>query len=163
MVFVLSWAPFAAGCDHADTFVVLDNDYPAASPRPLIVYRAFWQAVPFPDAVAPGASSEPQSTVAASPNTAYVLLAPGWDPNGPTPPISFVVLQSKNGFGVNLYDTLHLPVDDASFVGNCASGSFLSQVQADFITQRIFPDAFASFRYDAATCTTTPLGDAGAD
>jgi hypothetical protein len=48
-----------------------------------------------------------------------------------------------------------------------AAPSFLSQAQADFITQRIFtptifPDASASsFRYDAATCTTTPTGDAG--
>jgi hypothetical protein len=59
-------------------------------------------------------------------------------------------------------ETLHIPVDDRAFIGNCASGSFLSQAQADFITQLIFPSDFASLRYDAASCTTTPIGDGGA-
>jgi hypothetical protein len=64
---------------------------------------------------------------------------------------------------VSLGDTLHIPVDDATFTGNCAAGSFLTQAQADFITREVFPGDFASRSYDAATCTTTPIGDAGAD
>jgi len=49
----------------------------------------------------------------------------------------------------------------ATFIGNCAAGSFLSPAQADFIAQLVFPSDFASLAYDAASCTTTPIGDAG--
>jgi hypothetical protein len=62
---------------------------------------------------------------------------------------------------VQVGDTLQIPVDDETFVGNCASSSFLSQSQADFITQRVFPSIFANLRYDAGNCKTTPVGDAG--
>ena len=159
----LTVALLAAGCDaRPQTSVVLDNDYPPYTTVPLVVYRAHWQAVSFPSAVAPGASSDAQSTVPASDNTAYVVLAPGWDPTGSTPPTSLVVVQSRDGFGVHLDDTLHIPVDDTSFVGNCAAGSFLSQAQADFITQLVFPCDFSSFHYDAARCTMTPTADSGA-
>jgi hypothetical protein len=157
----------ATGCGAPNTTVVLDNRYPPSTTKPLVVYRAYWQAVSFQDAIAPGSSSDPQPTVPASDNTAYVVLAPGWDPTSSTPPTSFVFLQSRSGFEVHLDNTLHIPVDDATFIGNCAAGSFLSQAQADFITERIFtptifPNAAASsFRYEAATCTTTPIGDAG--
>jgi hypothetical protein len=146
------------GCDQPHTTVVVDNHYPA-----LIVYRASWQAVSFQTPILPGSSSDPQSTLAASPNAAYVLLAPGWDPQRSTPPTSFVVMQSVGGFGVNLDETLHIPVDDTTFIGNCASGSFLRQDQADFITQFVFPSDFASSSYDPKSCTTTPIGDAGGD
>jgi hypothetical protein len=164
----LSFAPFTTGCDSAaQTTVVLDNGYPPSATSPLVVYRAYWQAVSFQRPVAPGASSDAATTVPASPNAAYVLLAPGWDVDSSAPPASFIVMQSRNGFGVHLNDTLHIPVDDTTFIGNCARGSFLSQAQADFITQRIFtpvlfPDASAPFRYEAASCTTTPVDDAGA-
>jgi hypothetical protein len=160
-VLTLCFAAVAAGCGSPQTFVVLDNNYPPHTPIPLVVYQAYWQAVSFPQPVAPDASSDAQSTVPASANTAYVLLAPGWDPTSTAPPTSFIVLQSQDGFGVHLGDTLHIPVDDAMFLGNCGARSFLTQAQADFITQLVFPSAFASFRYDAATCTTTPIGDAG--
>jgi hypothetical protein len=113
-----------------------------------------------PDA-GPSWYCNPDDTVPASANTAYVILAPGWDPKSPTPPTSLVGMQSRNGFGVELGDTLQIPVDDATFIGNCASGSSLSQAQADFITQFVFPSDFATLRYDAATCTTAPVGDAG--
>jgi hypothetical protein len=109
--------------------------------------------------------------VPASDNTAWVVLAPGWDPSSSSPPKSFVVLQSLSGFAVHLNDTLHIPVDDADFAGNCVSGSTLTQSQADFITQLVFvkdpvtggPGIFQGLQYDAATCTTTPVGDAGAE
>lgn len=145
--------------DSPHTYVSLDDAYPASSK--LVIYEGFWQAVPFPNPVPPGASSGLQNTVAASDNTAYVVLAPGWDPAGGASPTSFVVMQSKTGFSVHWNDTLHIAVDDAHFAGNCAAGSHLKQKQADFITQLVFPGTFGSFRYDAATCTTTPTGDAG--
>jgi hypothetical protein len=103
----------------------------------------------------------PDETVPASANSAYAVVAPGWDPESGISPTSFVVLKSRDGFSVQVGDTLQIPVDDSTFAGNCASGSFLSQSQADFITERIFPSIFAKLRYDAATCKTTPVGDAG--
>ena len=66
------------------------------------------------------------------------------------------------GYGVDVSDTLDIPVSDATFTGNCGAGSFLTQSQADFITQFVFSDIFAGLQYDAATCTTIPIGDAGA-
>jgi hypothetical protein len=72
-------------------------------------------------------------------------------------------MQSRSGFAVHLNDTLHIPVDDADFAGNCATGSALTQSQADFITQLVFPGTFQGLQYDAATCTTTSVGDAGGE
>jgi hypothetical protein len=160
-------AATCAGCgDTPHTCVALDNAYPASSK--LVVYEAFWQAVPFGEAtnppsnpIPPGGSSGLQTTVAASDNTAYVILAPGWDPASSTAPTSFVVMESKSGFAVSWNGTLHIPVDDAHFDGNCAAGSHLTQKQADLVTQLVFAGTFASFHYDAVTCTATPIGDAG--
>jgi hypothetical protein len=162
-----SFALLASGCagfpDKAPaTSVVLDNDYPSDAGTPLVVYEAFWLDVAFPSPVAPGASSDAQGAIPASANTAYVLLAPGWDPASTTPPTSLVVMQSRGGFGVALGDTLHIHVDDGTFEGNCAAGSHLTQGQADFLTQIVFGGAFGGAHYDAATCTTTREGDAGA-
>jgi hypothetical protein len=156
--FLLGAPLLAAACgDTPATSVVLDNAYAPSSGA--VVYTACWQAVCFPGPVSPGSSSSPPSpTVPASPNTAYAVLAPGWDPSTGGTPTSFVVLESKTGFDVHLDNTLHIPVDDASFAGNCATGSHLAQDQADFITQRIFPGVFASLHYDAATCTTAATG-----
>jgi hypothetical protein len=156
-------APLLTGCDASPaTAVVIDNDYAPSSTNAFVIYQAYWQAVSFPNAIPPGTSSDPQSTVPASANTAYALLAPGWNPASESPPTSFVVLQSRNGFEVRLNDTLHIPVDDTTFMGSCAAGSALTQAEADFITQLVFPADFAAFRYDAASCTTTTIGDAGA-
>jgi hypothetical protein len=115
--------PVASGCDSPNTNVVLDNAYSPSATDVFVVYRGFWQAVPFET---PAASS---------------------------PPRTFVVLQSRDGFEVHLNETLHIPVDDTTFMGNCDAGSFLSQSQVDFITQRVFADA--GLRYEAATCQTT--------
>ena len=164
VVIALAVSPLVSACDHRpQATVVLDNRYPPSASTPFVVYRAFWQAVSFPSAVPPGASSDPQNTVPASETTAYVVLAPGWDPEGSALPASLIVMQSRAGFEAHLDDTLRIPVDDTTFAGHCAAGSFLSQAQADFITQLIFPDDFASVRYDAASCTVTPSGDAGRD
>jgi hypothetical protein len=145
----------ATGCDSPNTNVVLDNRYPPSTTDALVVYHAFWQAVSFTTPIRPGASSDPQNTVAASANTAYVLLAPGWDPTQSTSPPSLIVLSSQTGFDVHVNQTLRIPVDDSTFVGNCAAGRFLPQDQADFITQRVFASDFAGRSYDAATCTTS--------
>jgi len=143
------------------TSVVLDNEY--APDTSLVVYDAYWLNVSFAgQPVPPGSSSVPESTVPTSGNTAYTVLAPGWDPTSTTPPRALVVLQSRSGFGLALGDTLHIPVDDDTFEGNCAAGSPLTQDQADFLTQIVFAADFAGLAYDAANCTTTQRGDAGA-
>jgi hypothetical protein len=155
--------PFALGCKQASTtstFAVFSNDYSAASGP--VLYQAFWEATSLQSPIAPGVSSDPQITVPCSPNTAYAVLAPGWDPTSSAPPTAYVVLQSKAGYGVNVGDTVEIPVDDSSFDGNCAAGSFLTQSQADFLTQFVFSSTFAGLHYDAATCRTTVVGDAGA-
>ncbi len=161
-------APFKFGCagfpDMAPkTSVVLENRYPPTPDNALVVYEAHWQNVSFQGQYLPsGASSDPQDTVpASSENEAYVVLAPGWDPTSTTPPTTFIVLQSRSGFAVGLGDTLHIPVDDVGFEGNCAAGSRLTQEQADFLTQIVFASDFAGLQYDPSTCTTTQIGDAG--
>jgi hypothetical protein len=156
-------ACLASGCDTPSTNVVLDNDYPSSAKVPLVVFQASWQAVAFQGPVFPGASSPSQPTIVASDNTAYVVLGPGWDPDASASPPAPVVLQSRDGFSVHLNETLHIPVDDDTFIGDCAAGHPLTQSQADFITQLVFPGTFANARYDAATCTTTWVGDAGGD
>lgn len=151
-----------AGCANVDTpttQVVIDNDYPNDPGRTPVVYEAKWQAVVFPDPIAPGSSSAAQASVPCSPNTAWVVLAPGWDPQSSTPPTALVVLRSKTDFQLPLDHTLHIPVDDEHFVGRCGVSAPLSQSEADFITQRVFPDTFASLRYDAATCSVVVVGD----
>jgi hypothetical protein len=165
---VLGVALSSAGCANfpdspPKTNVVLENNYAAAAGAP-VVYDAHWLNVSFQgQPVSPGASSDPQSAIpASSDNPAYVVLAFGWDPAGATPPTNLVVLQSRGGFGVALGDTLHIPVDDAHFEGNCATGSRLTEEQADFLTQIVFAQDFAGQHYDASTCTTSPTGDAGA-
>jgi hypothetical protein len=150
-----------SACDKPHTTVILDNAYAPSAANALVVYQAAWHAVSFPNPVPPGASSDPQSTVGASATTAYVLLAPGWDPASSAPPTSLIVLSSRTGFEVHLDETLHIPVDDTRFVGNCAAGSMLAQDQADYITQRIFPSVFGTVTYDAGSCKTTPIADAG--
>ena len=140
-------------CDTPQSDVVIENRY--APSQQLVLYRAFWQAVSFPNPILPGLSSSPQATVVASENTAYVVLAQGWDPTTAKAPTSFVVLRSRAGFAVGLNRTLNIPVDDTTFIGNCAAGSVLSQDQADFITQRVFASDFADLTYNAATCATS--------
>jgi hypothetical protein len=144
------------------TNVVLDNEY--APDTSLVVYDAHWLNVSFAgQAVPPGASSAPMSTVPASAdNTAYVVLAAGWDRSTAMPPETLVVLQSRSGFAVALGDTLHIPVDDETFEGNCAAGSRLTQDQANFLTQIVFAADFAGLAYDPAGCTTSQIGDEGA-
>ena len=77
-----------------------------------------------PDADSARRLYAPQDTVAASPNVAYVVVARDWDGGADAPPpASLVVLQSRIGFEVHWNTTVHIPVDDSTFAGNCAHGS----------------------------------------
>lgn len=144
------------------TLVVLDNDYASSTQPQAVLYQAYWLNVAFQTPVPPGSSSTPQAGTPASANTAYALVAPGWDPDGGSPPTSFVVLRSKVGYGVDLGDTLHIAVSSDTFDGDCAAGDPLDQAEADFLTQVVFSSAFAGLTYDAPTCTTTSMGDSSA-
>jgi hypothetical protein len=155
-------ATVAGGCVPYSTNVVIENRYTSATPAPLVIYRAAWHAIAFKEPIAPGTSSAAEVTLPASSNTAYVLVAPGWDPASATKPTKLVVLQSRDGFEVHLDTTLHIPVDDTTFAGNCAAGSRLSQADADVLTRLVFPGDFAGVTYDAATCTMIPRAGAGA-
>jgi hypothetical protein len=148
-------ALLSSGCDTPSTTVIVENAYAPADA--FVIFRAFWLATSFPTPIAPGDSSDPQDTFAASANSAYVVVARGWDPAAAAtpPPATLLVLQSRQGFELHWDTTLHIPVDDTTFAGNCAAASFLTQEQADFITQRVFVADFAGLAYDAATCTTT--------
>jgi hypothetical protein len=147
----------AAACDSVPpTGVVFDDAYPLSATYPRVVYRAYWENAALPAPLSPGDSSDPVGTVPASLGPAYVVVAPGWDPTSGAPPASLVVLQSKGTYDVHLGGTVHVTVSDDTFDGNCETGSHLTQQQADFITQLVFPADFASLTYDAATCTATP-------
>jgi hypothetical protein len=151
----------ASACEPPTSTVILDNGFAPSGP---VIYQAYWEAVTFSTPVAPGTSSQPETTVSASATTAYVVLAPGWNPASGAQPTSFVLLQSSGGFALHLGDTLHIPVSDETFDGDCSVGSELTQTQADFMTTIVFPGLFAGGHYDAATCTMTlPPQDAGSD
>jgi hypothetical protein len=72
-------------------------------------------------------------------------------------------VKSSAKLAVTRGSTLTIGVSDATFVGRCAAGTALSQDDADFITQRIFPGDFAAVTYDAKTCAATPVLDGGQD
>jgi hypothetical protein len=166
--FALALVLGVAACETPDpTSAVVDNAYPVASG--IVVYKAWWSATLFRDPVAPGASSDIERSVPES-DVVYALLAPGWDPTSGSPPTRLVAVRSKEKLAAPRGDTLHIVVSDATFVGNCAAKQPLSQTDADFITQRIFPGDFANTLYSAQNCAPfvpapDPGGaaDAGAD
>jgi hypothetical protein len=148
----MTLATVAAACDVPDTQVVVANHYTAATTN--VVFLAQWENVTFTTPLAPGDASVPQAALQATANTAYVVLAPGFDPSSGATPTKLVLLESKTGFAVGLGDTVTIPVDDTTFLGNCAVHSTLPQADADFMTQRVFQATFTGLRYDAATCKT---------
>ena len=159
----------AVACDtETPTVVVVDNDHPPVPDggdptAEMTVFKVWWVTSLLPDAVSPESEGLAQRTV---PNTdfAYALLASGWDPLSPTPPTRFIAERSAVKLSAARGDTLHVHVSDDTFVGDCAAGKPLSQDDADFITQRIFPAEFAGMTYDATTCLATASpANAGVD
>ena len=156
--------PLLAGCDSAgSTWAVLSNRYPPASDVAEVdsmpVYQGWWSVAQFPDPVAAGRISDAVRVVEGT-DYAYALLAPGWDLASSTPPSTLVPLRSAQKISVARGDTLTFVVADDFTTGNCAVGKPLAQEDADFITQRIFPGAFAGQAYDAPHCRTYPASGA---
>lgn len=146
----------AASCETADpTLAVLDNAFsaPINSADQTTVYKGWWSVTEFPDPVGPGQSSEDERVIPAR-AYAYLLLAPGWNPSSPEPPTRLIPVRTKSQLSVERGDRLQIVIADDTIDGNCTNGSALSQDEADFITQRIFPGEFAGRLYDAATCAT---------
>lgn len=154
-------------CESEDpTKGVLVNAYPEVPDggdpaRQIVVYKAWWGTTLFNEPLVPGASSEERRVVPEF-GIVYALLAPGWDPESGVAPTKLVAMRSKAEFGVTRSDNIEIPVSDATFFGLCDSKQALTQEDADFVTQRIFPGDFADVTYDAATCTSVPVErDAG--
>lgn len=158
-LFLLAAALSACGTETPSEAVVV-NDYGAAASDgsfagEVTIYRAWYATTLFREPLGPGEQSAPQRTVPGKAR-AYVVLAVGWDPTSSAPPSSFVAAMSKSAFDVDRGGTLRITVSDDSFTGRCDGAEPLSQKDADFITQRIFPAEFAGLDYDAATCTAGP-------
>ncbi len=156
-IFAFSLAALAGGCETPDaTYAVIDNMYPVPTDaaEQTVVYKGWWRVTEFPDPVAAGASSDEERVIRGS-DIAYLLLAPSWDPMTNVPPSVLIPVHTRDEVSVRRGDRLHIVASDAMLVGNCAAGAPLTQPDADFITQRIFPEDFAGFHYDAATCTRT--------
>lgn len=155
-----------SGCNTPDpTSAVLVNRYPvspnARTSDSVVVYKGWWAVAQFADPVAPDSESDPVRVVPGT-DYGYALLAPGWEPASGAPPSTLIPVRSSQRLSVARGDTLSFVVSDATTDGDCAAGKPLSQEDADFITQRTFPNEFESAVYDAATCTRSALaGDAG--
>jgi hypothetical protein len=91
---------------------------------------------------------------------AYALLARGWDERSRAP-TTLIPVRTKTKLSVKRGATLTIALSAESLVGDCAAHEPLAQEEADFITERVFPGAFANQTYDAATCTTRPRHDDG--
>ena len=124
------------GCDDA-TMVVVDNAYTDST----IVDAVWWSETYVPDRVPAGQESPAYRTVPGS-AIAYVVL----ERDG-----NVFVAETASPVSVERQDTLHVSISPATIVGDCAT-STLTQAQADFITQSIFPGRFEGAIYDAATC-----------
>jgi hypothetical protein len=146
----LAGGTLLAGCNDAATTAVVENTYPAAT-----VFKVWWVTTLFPSPVAPGASSETERTVPGD-DFAYALLAPSGLPDAQQPPANLVALKSTEKIAAAEHDLLTITVSDDRFAGNCASGSVLSDEDAQLIVQRIFPGDFAGQTYDPATCASAP-------
>ena len=158
-----------AACETPDpTKAVVENGYPVIADggppgASVVVYKAWWAATLFNDPVAPGTTSDEQRSVPES-DFVYALLAPGWDPESGSPPTKLIAVKSKQKLAATRGETLHILVSDGTFAGNCVANQPLSQEDADFITQRIFPGDFANVFYNAQSCAPlVPAPDPGAD
>jgi hypothetical protein len=127
------------GCDDATTIVV-DNAYKDDT----VVDEVWWSQTLVPDQVAPGGESPAYRTTPAL-ETAYVVAERGGN---------VFVARTAMPLGVERSAELHVVISPENIVGDCATNARLTQPEADFITERIFPGRFAGAVYDAATCKT---------
>jgi hypothetical protein len=155
----------SAGCDTEDPSQArVKNAYPSAADggvheELVTVYRLWWTTTLFAEPILPGAESGLQRVVPDR-DYAFALVAPGWDATTTRAPERLLALRSKTKLTVERGGTLEIDVSAETFNGDCADGNALSQDQADFIVQRIFPGSVSGLGYDAATCTSTAVSGA---
>jgi hypothetical protein len=65
------------------------------------------------------------------------------------------VVRTREKVSVDRGGTARITISPETTVGDCDAGSTLTQEEADFVTQRVFPGAFAGHVYDASRCVTT--------
>jgi hypothetical protein len=128
---------FLLGCDDA-TMIVVDDAYTDDTR----VDAVWWFESLVPNQIAPGGESPAYRTVPGQ-DFAYMILERGGQ---------VFVARTSLALGVHRGEELHVVVSPETIVGDCATNARLTQAEADFITQRIFPDRFASTIYDAETC-----------
>jgi hypothetical protein len=126
-------------CDDATTLVV-DNVYTDDT----IALEVWWSETLVADPVAPGGESPIYRTTPAL-GTAYVVAERGGN---------VFVAKTSMPLGVGRGAELHVVISPERIIGDCATNARLTQPEADFITQSIFPGRFAGAVYDAATCKT---------
>ena len=157
-----------SACNTSEpTSAVLSNEYPladsaaAADSRP--VYKGWWAVAQFPDPVSAGQVSDAVRIVQGS-DYGYALLAPGWDVTSAAAPATLLPLRSAQKLSVGRGELLTFVVSEQATVGDCGAENPLSQEEANFITQRIFPEQFAGLIYDAASCSSSSAltGEGGA-
>jgi len=163
---LLAWCSSIAACHTSEpTTAVLSNEYSAStdarSATAMPVYKGWWAVAQFPDPVAAGQVSDPVRIVPGR-DYGYALLAPGWDPSTEALPGALIPVRSAHELSVERGELLTFVVSEQATVGDCGAGKPLSQEDADYVCQRIFPEVFAGLRYDAASCTTAPARDAEA-
>jgi hypothetical protein len=160
--------PINTGCETGNpTHAIVANAYPAVAQDGGVsdgftVYRLWWTTTLFHVPIVPGMTSA-QQRVVNDRDYAYALIARDWDVTSHTRPEYLLAMRSNSQLSVDRGQTLHIRVDDQTFLGNCAVDQPLSQDDADFITQRIFPGDFAGLTYDAASCETSPLAADGGE
>ena len=132
-----------AACDTAHpTYARVRNDYP--SETGMVVSKVWWSVALFAESIASTEESEQVRVVPAT-ESAYALLTLQ---DGRLLPV-----RTANELSVARGKTLVIDISESNVLGDCEHGVPLSQEDADFITQRIFPDDFEGVTYDAATCT----------
>ena len=147
-----------AACSTAEpTSAVLSNEYPAGSEADSTssapVYKGWWAVAQFPEPVPAGQVSDSVRVVPGK-DYGYALLAPGWAAESGSPPSTLIALRSAQELSVARGELLTFVVSAQSTRGDCRAGDPLSQEEADFITERIFPVEFSGVRYDAARCSS---------
>jgi hypothetical protein len=160
--------PLASACNTSEpTTAVLSNEYPpgssAGSPDTMSVYKGWWAVAQFPRPVAAGEMSDPVRIVPGN-DYGYALLAPGWEAANGAPPTTVIPLRSAQKLSVGRGELLTFVVSEWATIGDCGTGNPLTQEDADYVTQRIFPGEFANLVYDAASCVSVPVsnGEGGA-
>jgi hypothetical protein len=124
-------------CDDP-SMIVVDDAYTDDT----IVDAVWWSETLVPDSIAPGGESPAYRTTPGE-DFAYLVLERGGE---------VFVARTSIALGVDRGAVLHVVVSPERIIGDCATSARLTQAEADFITQRIFPDRFARTIYDAATC-----------